>query len=97
MALSGDTNPGLPFINSIVHEPEGIIKKKQILPLTALHRVGIVSMYSYSDTVNPIRQNVRDSAPRSLTKKRTVDLVMILHIQEWIIIEVAKESDRGPR
>jgi hypothetical protein len=28
MALSGDTNPGLPFINSIIHEPEGLIKKE---------------------------------------------------------------------
>ena len=69
MALSGDTNPGLPFINSIIHEPEGVTKKKPILPLTALHRVGIVSMYSYSDTVNPVRQtDVRDSTPRLLTK-----------------------------
>ena len=31
-------------------------EKEPSLPLTASHRVGIVSMYSYNDIVNPMKQ-----------------------------------------
>ena len=58
MALSGATSPGLPCINSVYgDEADDVgIEKKPILPLTAFHRVGIVSMYSYNDIVNPMKQ-----------------------------------------
>jgi hypothetical protein len=68
-------------------------EKEPILPLTASHRVGIVSMYSYSDIVNPGRLKFGPRTKVVQEKIHTIDLVMILHVQEWIIIKVAEEVD----
>ena len=67
-------------------------------PFTVSHNVGIVASYSYNEIVKPAKPRVH--RPSSIEQvrdvHRTVHLAFILHQQERIKIQVAKEPDIRP-
>lgn len=56
------------------------------------HRVGIVASYSYNDTVNP-KHKYSTMTVGMKEDKLTVNLVLVLHDQERVIVEVTEEFD----
>ena len=60
------------------------------LPFTESHSVGIVGSHSYKEMVKP-RAMLRRSAGRNNSPKRTVHLLVLLHIDERIVVDVTEE------
>lgn len=106
MALSGDTSPGFAAVNS--RKMELVLARSlrwvlvhsatPFLPLTALHKVGIVASYSYNEIVKPEKTasspTLSYATNRSIT--HTVHLVLILHKQERVKVQVTKEPNIRP-
>ena len=91
MALSGDTNPGFAAVNSehkkcVFRTRVRVCFAASFSPFTALHKVGIVASYSYSEIVKPKRSRIHQ--PSSMHEhrgfERTIHLLLILHDQERV-------------
>ena len=66
---------------------------EMIVPLTVFHRVSMVSPYSGRLMVKPAHDETRKRGTRY---SRTVNLFTILHVEEWVKINVTEESHIGP-